>query len=250
MTCSRRQEQGPCGHERARHRVAPGVSSCCPSVSSAAPDSGEPARRAAYSAAPAAGGNRGARYSSRSRCRGEAGAERVHHRRRVVEHAAAVRHGHGFVRRHAERAVRRDDAVDELARAAREDRGGFGITGPGRLVHETGELRERVAAVRARAVNARAQVQVVLEAEAFTHQPMERAARGAPVAHAREQVHALARDPVGRALVADQLAPAAAARLATRVLAVSHRAGARDDADPVGAGRASPAQLQTMSLPQ
>ena len=71
---------------------------------------------------------------------------------------------------------------------------------------------------------------------------MQRPARDATVAHAREQVHALARDPVGRALVADQLAPAAAARLPARVLAVGHRARARDDADAVGAGeRARPA---------
>ena len=61
---------------------------------------------------------RGPVLESRGR-RGEARAECIHHRRGVVEYAAAVRHRKGFVRRHSERAVRRDDAGDELARAAR-----------------------------------------------------------------------------------------------------------------------------------
>jgi len=65
--------------------------------------------------------------------------------------------------------------------------------------------------------------------------PVQRAARGATIAHAREEPQAFAREPVGRTLVAEQLAPAARPRTAPGVLAIRDGTGAGDDVDAIRA---------------
>ena len=78
--------------------------------------------------------------------------------------------------------------------------------------------------------------------QAFSHEIVQRSAGRAPVAHAREQIEPAARDPIRGALVAEQLAPAAAAGAARASLAVADEPGAGDDVDSVAAQqRAGPA---------
>ena len=130
--------------------------SCCSLSGAQRRTSGEPASRARV--------QRGAdrrREPRRAVSNGngaavEAGAECVHHRRGVVEHAAAVRHGQGRVRRRAERAVRPRRRSSTSSAAPRVKIGcGLGIARLRGLVHQPRELGERVAAVRPRAVDAR-----------------------------------------------------------------------------------------------
>src|SRR5262249_12897381 len=76
----------------------------------------------------------------------------------------------------------------------------------------------------------------------------ERATRCAAVAHTREQPQSFACQPVRRALVAEQLAPAARACTAALVLPVGDRAGARRDVDAFLAGeRACPATYHVVA---
>src|SRR6266511_4906282 len=62
---------------------------------------------------------------------------------------------------------------------------------------------------------------------------MQRPPRQAPVAHPREGVQALHRDPVSRAFIAEDLAPAAGARRPAPAFAIADRAGSGDDVDAV-----------------
>ncbi len=63
----------------------------------------------------------------------------------------------------------------------------------------------------------------------------------AAVTHARKDVEALHRDPVGRAFIAEDLAPAPGARGLAAALAITDRAGSGDDVDSVlAAERAGP----------
>ncbi len=68
-------------------------------------------------------------------------------------------------------------------------------------------------------------------------QAVQRPLGHAAVAHARKDVEPLDGDPVGRAFVAEQLAPAAGARRLAEPFAVTDRAGSGDDIDPVGPGQ-------------
>ena len=222
------------------HGVTPRASHCSRSLFRAASERPVPASRAAYSAAPISGGNSGA-GTRRAAAPPPAPRESAHsiaafsNTPPLCDTGSTTSPGTASARRVAttqstssSRRARRSPAAwrrrpaRPRARAARTARSAArGCTARRRSWH-----RDRD---RSRAQDARAPA-------------VERPARRAPVAHAREQVHALARDPVGGALVADQLAPAAAARLSARVLAVGHRARAGDDADAIGAGeRARPA---------
>src|SRR5262249_60078057 len=86
-----------------------------------------------------------------------------------------------------------------------------------------------------------AEIEIDGKPKRFPEHGMQRSLGQAAVAHAREQVEALHRDPVGGALVAEELAPAARARGLAAAFAIADRAGAGDDVDSVFAAERSDA---------
>jgi hypothetical protein len=168
--------------------------------------------------------------------------ERRRQQFRPGEHAAVVGHGKSHELRHGERPAHGLRAQDELIRCALEDGLREPVSGLRRPVDQRRELAEGVALIRDFAVDERAQVEIHADAELLAHETVQGAARSAAVAHACEEVHALAGDPVRRAFLADELAPPTGTGGAPFVLAVGHGACSRDDADAVRAAqRAGPA---------
>ena len=70
---------------------------------------------------------------------------------------------------------------------------------------------------RIRAVDLRAQVEVVLELQRLIDKSVQRAPRQPPVAHARIRIEPLHGDPIGGAFIGEGLAPTAGARAERRV---------------------------------
>src|SRR5690606_18332231 len=111
-----------------------------------------------------------------------------------------------------------------------------GIALRGGLRDQRGQARDFAAGERLRAVDARAQVEVAFELQRSGERRVQRPARPAAVAHARERGQAWRGYPVGGAFVRERLAPAAGARGLAWPLAVADGAGAGGDVDAVGAG--------------
>src|ERR1700722_5470518 len=193
---------------------------------------------------------RGARHRRQARRRDaiaarvlrQQGEEGLEQQRPLVEHAAGVGHGDVRLRRNVELVVDRIDDALELAGRPMKQFHGLRIACRGRSRDQRRQRRDVAAAGTAIAVDGRAHVEVGLETEVLPHQVIPRTTRRMAIGHARKQTQGLARHPVGRALVAEQFAPAARARRSPAVLAITDGAGAGDQVDAVLAGdRAAPA---------
>src|SRR6185312_1447838 len=127
------------------------------------------------------------------------------------------------------------DDVRELPRCALEqpERGSVPVCRCCR--DDLRELREPAAIGDILAVDRGTEIEIALQSEVPPYMLIQGPARLAAVAHAREQSESLARQPVRRPFVAEELAPATRAGAAAGVFPVCDRASARYDVDAIAA---------------
>ena len=121
-----------------------------------------------------------------------------HRQRRLRRHVELVAHGmhdrREFLRRRLEQPMRRR------------------VTRARRLRHQRRERGDLAAREGRRTVDGGAQVEIRTQPKTLTDQIVKSGLGRSPIAHAGEQRQCLAGDPVGGALVTEQLSPAAGAR--------------------------------------
>ena len=155
---------------------------------------------------------------------------------RLLQHAAGMGNRNGCLRRNPELTAHRVDEHYQFIGCASEQRRCLRVAARRGLGNQRRQGRQLAALDLILIIDSAAEVEVQLQSEMAAQDLVERTAHRATVAHARKQIQALARDPVGRAFIAEQLAPAAGTRRTTVELTVGYRAGTGDQVDAILAG--------------